>query len=135
MRGIAVGTGFVAESCYKCGTNFALTNDFQAERLRDRAEFFCPNGHAQHYIGKTEEERLREELERTKRGAEQNVRFLESRVAAEKAAAHGARVSAGRAKAKLDRAMKRVGAGVCPCCNRTFKQLAAHMKTKHKDVV
>lgn len=25
----------------------------------------------------------------------------------------------------------RVGAGVCPCCKRTFQQLARHMKCKH----
>lgn len=28
---------------------------------------------------------------------------------------------------------KRVANGVCPCCNRTFEDLARHMSTKHKD--
>ena len=28
---------------------------------------------------------------------------------------------------------KRVKAGVCPCCNRTFKQLAAHMARMHPE--
>lgn len=40
-----------------------------------------------------------------------------------------ARKNARKAKSLSDRAH----AGVCPCCNRTFKQLAAHMKTKHPD--
>ncbi len=29
------------------------------------------------------------------------------------------------------RTRKRVGSGVCPCCSRTFQQLARHMKAKH----
>jgi hypothetical protein len=28
-----------------------------------------------------------------------------------------------------------VAAGVCPCCKRTVKQLAAHMKEKHPEFV
>jgi hypothetical protein len=28
---------------------------------------------------------------------------------------------------------KRVGNGVCPCCNRTFEDLARHMKVKHRE--
>lgn len=34
-------------------------------------------------------------------------------------------------KAAKTRLKNRAKAGVCPCCNRTFKQLAAHMKTQH----
>ena len=33
----------------------------------------------------------------------------------------------------LTRQRKRVAEGVCPCCHRTFKQLAAHMKNKHPE--
>lgn len=28
---------------------------------------------------------------------------------------------------------RRIGNGVCPCCNRTFAQLARHMAHKHPD--
>lgn len=27
----------------------------------------------------------------------------------------------------------RIGKGVCPCCNRTFVELARHIATKHPD--
>jgi hypothetical protein len=27
--------------------------------------------------------------------------------------------------------MKRVNAGICPCCNRHFTDLERHMKSKH----
>lgn len=35
-------------------------------------------------------------------------------------------------KGVVTRLSKRASAGTCPCCNRTFKQLAAHMATKHQ---
>jgi hypothetical protein len=34
-------------------------------------------------------------------------------------------------KGHATRITKRAKAGVCPCCNRTFKQLAAHMASQH----
>jgi|GEM_PF-2697621 len=37
------------------------------------------------------------------------------------------------AETKARRAERRIHAGVCPHCNRTFVQLARHMKTKHQD--
>ena len=41
--------------------------------------------------------------------------------------------SAAAYKGHLTRVKRRVGNGVCPCCNRTFKNLADHMTTKHPD--
>ncbi len=53
---------------------------------------------------------------------------------AEDAAAE-ARAAMEKAERKTKRLMRRVSAGVCPCCNRTFSDLARHMKTKHENVV
>ena len=36
-------------------------------------------------------------------------------------------------KAAKTRLKNRVASGVCPCCNRTFKQLAAHMSRQHPE--
>lgn len=38
-------------------------------------------------------------------------------------------------KAATTRLKNRVKMGICPCCHRTFKQLAAHMKKKHPGFV
>ena len=35
------------------------------------------------------------------------------------------------AKGEVTKIKKRISCGVCPCCNRTFQNLASHMKTKH----
>lgn len=39
------------------------------------------------------------------------------------------------ARKAVEKKLNRVSAGTCPCCNRSFKQLAAHMKNKHPDYV
>jgi len=41
------------------------------------------------------------------------------------------RVSA--ARGRVTKIKRRVQHGVCPCCNRTFSNLASHMKTKHPE--
>jgi hypothetical protein len=38
-----------------------------------------------------------------------------------------------RKKNEAKKLRERARAGVCPCCHRTFKQLAAHMANKHPD--
>jgi DNA-binding XRE family transcriptional regulator len=111
---------FVTVHCYKCSMPFAMTRDFNDRRLKDRADWFCPRGHAQHYIGKSEEQKLREEVERQRqmREAEEARRL---RVEQE-------RDQVARAHHKM---RVRVMNGVCPCCNRTFQNLMQHMQTEH----
>lgn len=65
-----MGTYFVATTtletieCCKCHILFAVPKDFNDEQLRRKedGEFYCPNGHAQHYIGECEESRLKRQL-------------------------------------------------------------------------
>ena len=125
--GLAWSSHSVTIKCCNCGLPFAVPEDWNSERLRDRKNFYCPNGHQQHYIGKTEEQKLREQLEAQKA---QTAREREQRVAAEKAARtarKGAAIIRGKAKAMRER----VGNGVCPCCRRTFQNLLRHMHTQH----
>ena len=79
------------------------------------------------------------------RGAEARVKaFFGSRdragrLASERdqlaASLRGTKANAARTRKELHSVKARVAHGVCPCCNRTFKQLARHMKTKHPDYV
>lgn len=123
-----VATNEEATTCCNCGVEFASPILFQ--RHRDGEMFYCPNGHGQHYI-KTTEQRLREELEAERRKREN----AESDAQWHKSQAKGAAIQAGKARAALQRIEKRINAGVCPECHRTFKQLASHMKCKHPDKV
>jgi hypothetical protein len=128
---LILGTRLADETCCNCGIQFAMPADFQARRRDDHEWFYCPRGHKQHYTGETETARLRRELQAVRAEAERTQAYLNSRICAEKSAANGAAIRAGKAKAKLARTLERIGAGVCPHCQRTFKQLAAHMKCKH----
>jgi rubrerythrin len=71
-------------------------------------------------IGEGEIERLKKEVEKEKQRREWAEKNAET---ARKAEA----IVRGKFKAQSER----VKNGVCPCCNRTFQNLMAHMKTKH----
>lgn len=55
---------FVTVLCGECGVPFAMTEEFQARKLRDRTVFYCPSGHPRVYTGKTEAQKLQEQLDR-----------------------------------------------------------------------
>lgn len=116
------GIEFVTEECCNCGMPFAMTKDFQGRRLRDRKLFYCPKGHQQHYVGKTEEQKLREQLQRRERDLE---------------AAQGQAIALKHQRDEVARSYRkmrdRVKNGVCPCCSRTFQNLMMHMKTEHPE--
>lgn len=113
---------FVTELCCACGIPFAMTADFMRRRRNDHKEFYCPNGHRQWYSGKTEAQKLREELERKQRALEAE--------AGRAMALERQRDKVSRSYAKM---RERVKNGVCPCCNRTFQNLMQHMKTQHPE--
>ncbi len=110
------------EECFTCGMPFGVTVETQAKLLKSRKVFYCPRGHAQNYIGKNEEEKLREELRREK---------VERRAAEEIIKAE--RRSKRNIKGQLTKLKKRVANGVCPCCNRTFANLHRHISRQHPD--
>lgn len=111
---------FATEQCCNCGMAFAVTADFQKRRRDDHKQFYCPAGHQQFYNGKTEAQKLREELER-------KGQMLD---AANQRAARIERQRNDVAKAHM-RMRDRIKNGVCPCCNRTFQNLLQHMRTEH----
>ena len=123
-------TQLVVEVCCSCGVSFAMPEMLRTKALADHGRwFYCPNGHNQHFTGKTEAQQLSERLERE--------RVRAARLAAERDQAEAARrAEKGRAtrfKNERDRERTRVSHGVCPCCNRTFKNLQRHMSGQHPD--
>lgn len=124
----------ITETCSNCGILFAMEEGFQKERLADKRSFYCPNGHGMSYTGKSEVEKLRAQLDeerRQRQRAEQNVARWQDEYAEADARAIHERNRANGYKGHATRITKRAKAGVCPCCNRTFQQLARHMATQH----
>jgi hypothetical protein len=48
------------ESCCNCGVLFWITTDLYNELMRTKKWFYCPNGHAQAYSGKTDTQKLKD---------------------------------------------------------------------------
>lgn len=129
MAGMGQVLQFVVEfnlACYCCVCDVPvfMSSANERERRRTHASFYCVNGHSQSWQGKSDEEKLREELARKDR-----LLAAESQRAATN---YAAREKAERA---LKKAQKRVAGGVCVECNRSFPKLARHMATKHPDAI
>lgn len=112
---------FITHICGECGVAFALSRSFQEARKKDRKTWYCPNGDPRVFTGKTEAEKLQEELARQQQITE-----------AERARAARIEQERDQVARAHNRMRQRVMNGVCPCCNRTFQNLLAHMKTEHQ---
>lgn len=120
------GTLVIIE-CYKCHIVFAMPKDLQRRARQDNSvEFWCPLGHGQVYAT-SEADRLREELER----AQRQLDWAETARKAARDQAETAEYRRRAAQGQLTKIRKRVAAGVCPECHRTFTTLASHMASKH----
>lgn len=112
--------------CANCAAPFAVTEDYQSRRRKDHKPFYCPSGHQNVYSGETEEEKRIRQLESRALSAERSA-------ASWRTTAENAERKRRAAKGQLTKIKKRVAAGVCPCCSRTFQNLARHMKGQHPD--
>lgn len=118
-----VKISYKTTECITCGTVIAIPRELYNQFLGNGKSFYCPLGHSQQFIqGQTEEAILRKKLEIANRGKE----FAEQQAQYERNCARAQ-------KAAKTRLKNRIKHGVCPCCNRTFKQLASHIKNKHPE--
>lgn len=106
-----------------CGTQYAISADlynFMRRKLNDgekQPDVYCPLGHTWIISGEGKVKRLERQLA----NREEDLR-------AERAA-HAT------TKGALTKLRKRAERGVCPCCSRSFVDVARHMKSKHPEVV
>ena len=117
----------IVTSCW-CGIPFAIPENLHDWMNRkDGNGCHCPNGHRMVFSNTLEKE-LRET--RTQRDqAEQREAAIRSLLDQEERSHAATRGHLTRAKKQVHRAEQ----GVCPHCNRSFQNLARHMKTKHHD--
>lgn len=119
---------FHLTNCATCKIPFYLP-DTVYDRVKSNGQgFYCPNGHPS-YFTDTAETRLKRELANEKQRREWAEKRRDEYLESAKRSEH----RANGYKGAITKIKNRVGNGVCPCCQRTFKQLSAHMKHKHPD--
>lgn len=129
MSNILLGSlTLVEETCCNCYTHFAMDQALNKKLRTNGGTFYCPNGHGQHYT-ETEVQKLTKQLENAKKReawAEQSYQ--------REYQAHGeTKKEKANVKRQLTNTRKRIANGVCPCCHRTFVNIARHMTSKHPD--
>jgi len=111
--------------CGTCGVWHGIPSAMFNTCLKEGGFWTCPNGHSRGYSEGSVYKQLEKEKKR-REWAENNAARLTKEAKHERQRAIGYKGQATKLK-------NRAAAGVCPCCNRTFKQLASHMKNKHPD--
>lgn len=110
-----------------CGVLFAAPAKLLDTRRWDGQGFYCPNGHGLSFDG--DRNRQERELKETR---ERAGRLAHQRDQAE-ASLRAQRGATTRARRERDRIAGRIRNGVCPCCNRSFKDVHRHMKSQHPE--
>lgn len=120
------------EHCITCGAVFTVPDPMWQHAKNEGGYFHCPSGHSQGWSkDKSERERLRLERDRLK---QEQARLIEERDVAQRSEQEQW-VRANKAEAASKRLKKRTSAGTCPCCSRTFANMAEHMKHQHPQFV
>lgn len=109
----------VQEDCCACDITYAVPEAFKNKRLQDGQLFYCPSGHAQSYT-ESENKTLRRQVEQ-----------LQAKLTHERDQRLAAEAEAARTAQEAQRTRTRVANGVCPCCKRSFANVARHMKGQH----
>lgn len=100
----------------------------QAARHSEDIHFWCAYGHKQHFgRGETEENKLRRERDRLA----QQIAQRDDEIRHQRERLEASERSAVALKGQITKLNKRVSAGVCPCCTRSFTNLRRHIATKH----
>jgi len=115
-------------SCYSCGNHFGVTSELHERAVEDKkGVLYCPAcGQQTRWIGRTEDQKKIAQLERKLKWEAEE---LAKQIIEKKLAQNSLRAT----KGVITKIKKRIHNGVCPCCNRSFKNLERHMKSKHPD--
>lgn len=119
-------TEFTKTRCCVCDIEFHVPRRWLDHKASTAGDVWCPNGHRLSYT-ESDADRLRRERDLLKQ-AQARIED-EKRQERERADSLQRRLSA--QFGENTKLRKRLSHGVCPCCNRQFKNLQSHMAQKH----
>lgn len=124
--------------CCHCGMALALSSKWidEARTLGGfKQKFWCPYcGYSQGW-GTSQHEKQVQELKSQLSAAQSNQEYYKRRAVDARTEAEHFRKSRDGFKGVLTKVKRRVANGVCPCCTRTFTNLARHMASQHPEHV
>ena len=121
MSALTITETLVVETCW-CGIHHAIPRSLQRQAYDHGTAVHCPLGHTW-IVTQSKVDELEHRLT--------DERARVARVVAE---LDQERAELRTTRGQLTKARKRTAGGACPCCNRSFVQLARHMATKHPDL-
>lgn len=125
-RDVMVETHIHVIECANCNIDFGIGDDFMRRRREDHESFYCPNGHTNVYNGRTDVEIERDRLRR-------QLEVANTRATAATDQAQTAERRRRAEKAAKTRLKNRISKGVCPECNRFFRNVFDHIHTEHPE--
>lgn len=131
---LTVTTDLTTLTCPSCGGTFAISSEYVNEAKKEghfKQCWTCPYCKVNRGYGKSGYEEEKERLQAQINSLSRDKQYAEERKAYYEKEAEHFRKSRDGIKGALAKERKRVGNGVCPCCNRSFSNLQRHMKTKH----
>lgn len=106
----------IVTTCW-CGIRHSIPTELYEQAKRHGKTVYCPLGHA--WIVSDNDDKKAERLARRLQATRDLLRAEERSHAA--------------TRGHLTRTKRRVAAGTCPCCSRSFQNLARHMQGQHPD--
>ncbi len=114
------------KTCPVCFIRYAAPEGMFTRIDERGGSWYCPQGHSLHFT-KTQLKQAQERAESLERSLKyertRNVALTDQKEATER--------SLRATKGVLTKTRKRIHNGVCPHCHRTFKDVAAHMQSRH----
>lgn len=131
MSTMTFSTELTRIDCGECGGVYAILEKFRKKKREKGGFWNCPYCLCSWGFSKdrSEVQELRDEVDRKDR------QLVSERASHDRTRADRDHVERCRRaeKAAKTRIKNRVGRGVCPCCNRSFENLARHMQAKHPE--
>ena len=129
-------------TCPSCHMVYAIPEEMRRRALlynsgdypKNYVSVCCPNGHSWHYTG---EDSALVKARREAEAVRDALTWTQDRLHDAKVARDHAEAQARGYKGALVKTKKRLAAGVCPYCNRTFtdSRMAWHIYDNHRDAV
>lgn len=138
MNTITVQTSLDTINCGQCGGIYAIQTRFRERCQQEGSSWNCPYCKVGWgYSGNSDNSKLKKQLaeaEAEKERLRKAAQYQRERRDEALAEAEHFRRSRDGMKGVVAKIKKRVGRGVCPCCNRHFANLQRHMESQHPEV-